>query len=344
MAAAGSDTQEVNARIVYWGIDGGGKSTNLRTIYNKLRSDHRGELREVPTRLDPTVTYEVLPISLGEVKGVKTQLQIVAVPGGDDHVPTRKQLLDRVHGLVLVLDAQQDRIEGNIAAFEELKNSLAAYGRRLQDVPIVVQYNKRDLADPFTIEALHRQLDLAGVAVFETVATDGSGVLQTLTTISKRVIRVLREQGEAERHGAGPLLAPQDVLAPAEATPAARTEPILATSTPTASHAVAPSGAAQLMERAILAEADEVGEGAEAANAALEAQTLLDRPFEELAALEKPAAGLRIGPDLKIVSTGAAARVGQRSVRIPLVLGNSEGDTATLALTIALDPLLDEDT
>jgi signal recognition particle receptor subunit beta len=170
-------------------------------IHAKLRSDHRGELREVPTRLDPSVSYEMLPIELGEIAGVRTRIQIIAVPGGPEQGPTRKQLLDKVDAVVFVVDAQRDRIDANVACFEELRRALAAYGRALESVPMVIQYNKRDLADPFALEELHRKLDIRGAGAFEAVATEGTGVLQTLTTVSKRVIRARREHAASE---AGP--------------------------------------------------------------------------------------------------------------------------------------------
>ena len=195
MAKVSSRDAQVNARIVYWGVEGAGKTANLHAAYAKLRPDHRGELRVVPTRLDPSVSYEVLPIELGDIAGVRTQIELIAVPGPAEQAPTRKQLLDQVDGVVFVVDSQPERVDANIASFEELRRALRAYGRQIEDVPLVVQYNKRDLADPYALEDLHRKLDVKGAVVFEAVATDGTGVLQTLSTISKRVIRSLREQG-----------------------------------------------------------------------------------------------------------------------------------------------------
>jgi signal recognition particle receptor subunit beta len=203
MAEPAASQPNVNARIVYWGAPGSGKTANLRMIHAKLRADHRGELREVPTRLDPSVVYEMMPIELGEIAGVRTRIQIIAVPGGPEQAPTRKQLLDKVDAVVFVVDAQRDRIDANVACFEELRRTLAAYGRALESVPMVIQYNKRDLADPFALEELHRKLDIRGAGAFEAVATEGTGVLQTLTTVSKRVIRARREQA-AEAGGAAP--------------------------------------------------------------------------------------------------------------------------------------------
>ena len=180
---------DVNARILLWGLEGSGKTTTLETIHAKLREDLRGPLRRETTRLDPTVFFESLSITLGEVGGVGTQLDLIAVPGASDQVMTRKQLLDEVDGIVLVLDCSAERIEDNCESIAELRASLEAYGRTLETFPVVLQYNKRDIADPFAIEDLHRRIGLEQCAVFESIATTGHGILSTLTTISKHVVR-----------------------------------------------------------------------------------------------------------------------------------------------------------
>lgn len=322
MAEVRRDEAQVNARVVYWGIEGSGKTTNLQTVFAKLRPDHRSELREVPTRFDPTVCYEVLPIELGEIAGMCTRIQIIAVPGSPEQAPTRKQLLDRVDGLVFVVDSQRERLDENIASFEELRQSMSAYGRALDDLPLIVQYNKRDLADPYALEELHRKLGPGPNAVFEAVATEGTGVLQTLSTISKQVIRSLREQNVgADPAGIAdepPALEPED---PAPAVPDA---------------------AEGLMENAILEEEAHPEADAIAATAR-EAESLLDPPaWSQVAGeIERPS-GVRLGPDLSIVSVGEATRQGDRCVRVPVVLGDADGQTTTVAITIQLDPLLDE--
>jgi len=195
MAKLSRDKSELDARIVYWGVEGAGKTTSLQAIAAKLRADHRGKLRAVPTGLDPSVRYDVLPIELGSVAGVRTRFEIVGVPGAPEQGPTRKRLLDQVDGVVFVVDAQPERFEENLRSFEELRAALAAYGRSLDELPLVLQYNKRDLADPYRLEELHRKLDLRGVAAFESVASQGTAVLQALTTVSKAVIRSLRDAG-----------------------------------------------------------------------------------------------------------------------------------------------------
>ena len=333
MAKVSVGGAEVNARIVYWGIEGAGKRTSLEGVYRKLRPDHRGEMRDVPTRFDPSVSYTVLPIELGEVGGQRTRIELVAVPGAPEHGPTRKQLLDQVDGIVFVVDCRRERVEENLASFEELAKALEDYARSIDGIPLVVQYNKRDLSDAFGAEELHRRLGLAGVTVFEAVATEGTGLLQALSTISKNVIRALRE----ESLGAGRTpLAPEPTPAPPIAAPIAAPR----TPKPAPPPARPLPSPQEVMEEAILAEADHpehVAIEAEsgAAVAALSRQPWLHEPD----ALDAPG-GARIGASLSIVSVGEATRADERSVRIPLVLGDDEGGTSTVVLTVRIDPLL----
>lgn len=331
MAHLTPDKSQVKARIVYWGIAGAGVSSNLRVIYNKLRADHRGDLRSVPTRIDPTTSYEVLPIELGQVNGLRTQLQIIAVPGGPEHAPTRKQLLDQVDGVVFVVDSRSDQIEANLESLVELREDLEAYGRELDDLPVVVQYNKRDASDPYTIEELHRQFDLPHAAVFEAVSSSGKGVLQTLTTISKRVVRVLRDSELEARKEQSTALAPEA---------ASTLEPEIEAEAMSAAPEIASD--VSMMEAAILAEGDVPDETSDDSAVAVELlNQQLDDPWPGSSPEEKNARGARIGADFEIVSAGQARLAGARSVELPLVLGNPEGETVTLRLTVSLAPLLD---
>jgi signal recognition particle receptor subunit beta len=333
---------EVNARIVYWGPEGSGKSTNLHAAFAKLRPDHRGEIKQVPTRIDPTVGYEVLPIALGEIAGVRTQIEMVAVPGDREQGPTRKQLLDQVAGIVLVVDGRPDRSEANLASLRELRQALAAYGRSLERVPLVVQYNKRDLADPYAIEDLHRRLELGNAPVFEAVATQGTGVLQTLSTISKRVIRALREQEGPGEPASAPVeraVAPVErPLAPVE-RPWAPVERPLAPALPEPA-APPPPTPAERMERALLQET-ELSEASAEALLARGTEELLAPTWDDPTGEIERSPGARIGADLTIVSIGEALRTGDRELRLPLVLGDGSGQTSTLVLTLRLDTLIE---
>lgn len=323
MAKVSSRDAQVNARIVYWGVEGAGKTANLHAAYAKLRPDHRGELRSQPTRLDPSVSYEVLPIGLGEIAGVRTLIELVAVPGPAEQAPTRKQLLDQVDGVVLVVDSQPERVDANIASFEELRRALRAYGRQIEDLPLVVQYNKRDLADPFALEDLHRKLDVKGAVVFEAIATDGTGVLQTLSTISKRVIRALRESGVGA-----------EVASPAPAPQPARVEASNVAASGTASPATR-------MERAILEEAEHPERAAIGATAR-DTETLLDGPaWEQAEDLAEPEAPGSLGR-LRVESVGRASATADGALRIELVLEDEAGRRSAVALTLRIDPLLED--
>ena len=241
----------------------------------------------------------------------------------------------------------------------------------LSDVPLVLQYNKSDLTDPFALETLHRRLDVPGAAAFEAVAPETTGVLQTLSTLSKYVIRTLREQ-QFEVTAEPPIepSAPEQPIVPdpAEAlaevpsadSPSEETfeGPIPADLvSPQPDEADAPEAewpgeasagvgepvsATERMENAIAGEADHPEVDA-IDHLAGEAQTMLDAPWEEANADAAPSVGVRIGPELTIASVGEASRSGERGVRVPVVLSDKDGRTATVVLTIQIDPVLDGD-
>lgn len=311
---------EVHARIVLWGIEGAGKSTTLRTIHARLRPESRGELVRVPTRLDPTIYSETLAISLGEMGGKPMQIEIVSVPGAEDQAMTRKQLLDEVDGVILVLDCAPGRIEANATAIDELRSSLADYGHRLDAFPIVLQYNKRDVADPFAIEALHRRIGLPQAAVFETIATTGHGVLPTLTTISKHVVR-LRRDGQravdAQTSGRPSFAMP---------SPASGAASLLDSASAT-TH--------EILEAGILADAETgSGRGHDGLDLDFERTTQPDWNAVQQE-LDKPDAAP--GGALRIVSVGQASVDAEGALRLPLVLGDEQGQTRSLVLSLRLD-------
>lgn len=298
---------EVHARILLWGIEGSGKTTTLETIRSKLRSDLRGELRMVPTRLDPTIHFESLTISLGEVGDVSMQIEIIGVPGAPDQAMTRKQLLDEVDGVVIIVDASPERINSNYTAIDELRASLASYGRRLDALPVVVQYNKRDIADPFAIEEFHRRINLKHAAVFETIATTGHHILHTLTTISKHVIRAHRSEESPNGHSPGDL------------------------------ETMESNGSShEILEAAILAEGEEDGLD-DIPTIDLSSETQPDWGATRGSEIKTEDA---LGAEFRIVSVGEATLEADGGVRFPLVLGDGRGQTRTVVLSLRLDPLV----
>ncbi len=374
---------DVNARILLWGLEGSGKTTTLETIHAKLREDLRGPLRRETTRLDPTVFFESLSITLGEVGGVGTQLDLIAVPGASDQVMTRKQLLDEVDGIVLVLDCSAERIEDNCESIAELRASLEAYGRTLETFPVVLQYNKRDIADPFAIEDLHRRIGLEQCAVFESIATTGHGILPTLTTISKHVVRA--------RRGASQEIDPAVAAAAAigAASPAA---PIDLPSPPIEMLANS-AGGLEIPELTPLKLGKELGDPTEAelAGEILEAVSVAENApdesvfeaesfeaistaelfesailaegeqesFQALGAVEIDLSDDEIDAwsaideqvekptnslgELRIVSAGRATVEADGGLRLPLVLGDESGASRSIVLSLRLDSLIASD-
>ena len=202
MGVLNRESREIHARLVYFGPPGAGTSTNLQLIHKKLRKEHRGDLHVSTVADDDTTEHERLPIELGSVRGYHTSIHVYSVPGGD-HRELRRRITDNADGIVFVADARPKRHDATVAALEELREHLASHGRELEDVPLVVQYNHSDAADESAIETLHRRLALDPAAQFEASASRGTGVLQTLTSISKLILSRVRE--EADQADASPI-------------------------------------------------------------------------------------------------------------------------------------------
>ena len=229
MGTADREAHEIHGRVVYFGPTGAGKSANLRFIQRKLKREHRGELVKKMAK-DGATTYDVLPVSLGAVRGYKTSIEISTVPGSPQAAALRRELLKDVDGIVFVADLRPERHDATLASAAELRQHLSAQGRKIEDVPLVLQYNRRDQVDENAVERLHRELGIKG-ACFEAVASEGTGVLQTLTTLSKLVLAELRkavdEVSRATPAKAQRVASPIDPLEPPTGTAAltARVKP-----------------------------------------------------------------------------------------------------------------------
>ncbi len=197
MGRLNRETGEINAKIVYYGPAGSGKTANVRFIHGKLKKEHRGELRVAHARKEKAGAYELLPVQLGAVRGFETSIHLHAAPGGDRYADERRRLLEDVDGVVFVADLRPERHEATLASLEELASSLESHGQGLDDVLLVIQYNRRDEADENSLEKLHARLGVKPEAYFESIATQGTGVLQTLTTLSKSILTRIRRQADA---------------------------------------------------------------------------------------------------------------------------------------------------
>jgi len=207
MAVLDLEKKEVNAKIVYYGPALCGKTTNIHFIHSKLKPEHRGELKTLSTKTYRTLFFDFLPVEVGEVKGLVTRFFLYSVPGQIFYNQIRKEVLRDVDGIVFVADSQLKMKEENLSSLKNLEENLSEMGRNLKDIPHIIQYNKRDMPEVQNLEDLHRQLNKHNAPFFEAVATQGVGVLKGLTTISKMVLKKLREQPQLAQkaEGVGPV-------------------------------------------------------------------------------------------------------------------------------------------
>lgn len=198
MPVVDEKTKEVSAKLVYYGPGLSGKTTNIHYIYRKLKPEHKGKLTVLATQTDRTLFFDFLPIELGEIRGMKTRFQVYTVPGQVFYNATRKLILKNVDGIVFVADSSRDKLPQNIESLENLEENLAFYKRKLKDIPHVLQYNKRDLPDISSVEELNRALNKYNAPWIEASAATGKGVLETLTTICKLVLKNIKESVERQ--------------------------------------------------------------------------------------------------------------------------------------------------
>ncbi len=186
-------SREINCKIVYYGPGLCGKTTNLKFIFAKTSPAARGKMISLATETDRTLFFDFLPLSLGEIQGFRTRFHLYTVPGQVFYNASRKLILKGVDGVVFVVDSQIDRMEANIESLDNLRENLADQGYDLDRIPYVVQYNKRDLPSIAPVSELRALLNPRGVPDFETQATTGVGVFETLKAIAKLVFLELKK-------------------------------------------------------------------------------------------------------------------------------------------------------
>jgi signal recognition particle receptor subunit beta len=180
--------KEICCKIVFYGPGLSGKTTNLQYVHRKMPSPTRGELISLATDQDRTLYFDFLPVDIGKINGFSVKFQLYTVPGQVYYNATRKLVLRGVDGLVFVADSQRDKMDENIESFQNLTENLSEYRYDIHTLPLVFQYNKRDLSDISSVEELEKLLNPNGFPRFEAVATDGVGVFDTLRCISKLVL------------------------------------------------------------------------------------------------------------------------------------------------------------
>jgi hypothetical protein len=192
----------INFKVVYYGPGLAGKTANLQNIHQRLPDGNKGKMISLATGDDRTLFFDFLPVSALGVRGFTTRFQLYTVPGQTHYNMTRKLVLRGVDGVVFVADSQWDRLRDNVESYRNLDENLKEYGLNLATIPLVMQYNKRDLDRIAPMDYMEFLLNRGErrVPSFEAVAVDGTGVFDTLNTVSRLVL--VKEFGQVQEAGA----------------------------------------------------------------------------------------------------------------------------------------------
>ena len=187
--------REINCKIVYYSAGLGGKTTNLQYIYQKTAEQQKGKMISLATETERTLFFDFLPLDLGSVRGFKTRMHLYTVPGQVFYDASRKLILRGVDGIVFVADSQEERMDANLEAMDNLMANLQEHGYNFEKIPYVLQLNKRDLPNVLPVDQLKNELQRKNEAVIESVAFQGVGVFETLKEIARQVLIELKQGG-----------------------------------------------------------------------------------------------------------------------------------------------------
>lgn len=223
MVVYNAGSKELTAKIVYYGPGLGGKTTNLQFLHRRLEPSSVGNLLTLAATADRTIFFDLLPVELGELKGYRIRFQVATVPGQSPYNETRRVVLRGVDGIVFVVDSRWSMLPKNLESFQNLKDNLKEEGVSIETLPVVVQFNKRDLPDVLAVDALQEGLGLGPLPYIEAVASDGKGVVETFKLVSKLtfvdILRRLQKKGGPR--GARPAADAPEISNPLHAVPSA---------------------------------------------------------------------------------------------------------------------------
>lgn len=193
MAFVNQASREVQLKIVYYGAALSGKTTNLEHIHERIRADSKGELTSLDTAKDRTLFFDFMPLFANAIEGFQTRFLMYTVPGQVMYNTTRRIVLQGADGVVFVADSQWDAMPANVESFDNLEQNLRAQGRSLEYIPMVLQYNKRDLqniAPEHYLEFVLNNREKRRPS-FTSVATEGAGIFESLNMVARLVLQRL---------------------------------------------------------------------------------------------------------------------------------------------------------
>ncbi len=186
-------TKEINCKIVYYGPGLSGKTANIKWIFDRIKPESRGELITLATETERTLFFDFVPIEVANVKGFKVRFHLYTTPGQIIYKVSRKLILKGVDGIVFVADSQEDRHDANLDTLDDMMVNMEELGIKFEEIPLVVQYNKRDLPNILPVDVLKKDLNEWNHPDFEAVAVKGVGVIETFKEITKLVVQKLKK-------------------------------------------------------------------------------------------------------------------------------------------------------
>lgn len=192
MSFINHNAKEIHCKIVYYGPSLGGKTTNLQWVYQRTAEDQKSKLVALNTDVERTLFFDFLPLNIGEVRGYKTRFHLYTVPGQVIYDASRRLILKGLDGVIFVADSQAERMDENTEALRNLEKNLELQGYNINEIPLVMQYNKRDLPNALPLAELRSQLNFFNAPEFEACASEGRGVMESLKTVSKSILNVLK--------------------------------------------------------------------------------------------------------------------------------------------------------
>lgn len=185
--------KEINCKIAYYGPEAAGKSTNLHYLYEKTAPGRRGKIVSLSEEQGGSLFFDFLPLSLGKIKGYTIRFHLYTIPGHVVYDSSRKILLKGIDGLVFVIDSRIDKLDANLESWKNLQTSLKNHEIDFQTIPLALQYNKRDLSTILPVGELRRLFNTRNFPEFETVAKEGTGVMECFRSVAKKVLVELKK-------------------------------------------------------------------------------------------------------------------------------------------------------
>jgi signal recognition particle receptor subunit beta len=186
------NAKEIHCKVVYYGPSLGGKTTNIQWVYQKTADDQKSKLVALNTDIERTLFFDFLPLNVGDIRGFKTRFHLYTVPGQVVYDASRKLILKGLDGVIFVADSQVERMDENLEALKNLERNLEQQGYDIREIPLVMQYNKRDLPNVSSLAEMRSALNFYNAPEVESCASEGKGVFESLKIVSKSILNVLK--------------------------------------------------------------------------------------------------------------------------------------------------------